>query len=388
MGPLTGVRVVEIASAAPAPFGCMVLGDLGADVIRVDRAAADANGAPVDPLLRNRRSVGIDLKARGAADLVLRLIDNADVLIEGFRPGVMERLGLGPDMCCPRNERLIYGRMTGWGQDGPLAPRAGHDINYIAVSGALHPLGRAGERPQPPLNLVGDFGGGGMLLAIGVVAALLERARTGLGQVIDAAMIDGSALLTASLHAMRAAGHWSDERGTNLLDGGAPFYDTYETADGLYMSVGALEGKFYRQLVNRLQLDADALPHRFDREPWPQLRRSFADAFRRRTREEWTEIFEDTDACVAPVLAPGEVAGHSHVQARGGFVEIKGMTQPAPAPRFSRSTVGLPRAARPQGADTAAVLREAGLDDLEIGVLVDDGIVSPAATTTPGRTSI
>src|ERR1022692_3547530 len=274
MGPLDGVRVVEIASLAPAPFGCMILSDLGADVLRVERPGSCRPGAPapVDPLTRGRRSIGLNLKDPAGIELLRKLLDSADVLVEGFRPGVTERLGFGPEVCAQRNPGLIYARMTGWGQDGPLASTAGHDIDYIAISGALHPIGRAGERPVPPLNLVGDFGGGGMLLAVGVLAALVERQRSGLGQVIDAAMVDGSALLTSFIYGLRARGAWSDERGVNLLDGGAPFYDTYASADGRYVAVGALEPQFYAALLTRLGLASAGLPSQYDRSGWPAPR--------------------------------------------------------------------------------------------------------------------
>jgi alpha-methylacyl-CoA racemase len=347
MGPLSGVRVVEVASLAPAPFGCMVLADLGAEVLRVDRASPDGGGAlgaaaPLGPPLgRGRRSVSVNLKHPDGAAAVVRLAASADVFVEGFRPGVAERLGIGPDECLARNPRLVYGRMTGWGQDGPLAQRAGHDINYIGVAGALEPIGRAGERPVPPLNLVGDFGGGGMLLALGVVAALYERERSGAGQVVDAAMVDGAALLTTFLHGMRAAGMWSEPRGENLLDGGAPFYDTYATADGGYMSVGALEPQFYAALLAGLGLAGDELPPQLDRSGWPVLRERFTAVFATRTRDEWTEIFAGTDACVTPVLAPGEAPAHPHNAARNVFLEADGILQPAPAPRFSRTPAAL-----------------------------------------------
>src|SRR6266702_3079421 len=309
MGPLDGVRVVEIASLAPAPFGCMILSDLGADVIVVDRVGGAAGLPGPDPLRRGRRSVALNLKDRDGIGALLRLVDSADVLVEGFRPGVAERLGFGPQVCLERNPRLIFARMTGWGQDGPLAQAAGHDIDYIAISGALHPIGRAGERPVPPLNLVGDFGGGGMLLAVGVLAALVERAASGQGQVVDAAMVDGSALLTTFLYGMRAAGMWRDERGTNLLDGGAPFYDTYETADGQHVAVGALEPQFYAELLTRLGLDGEDLPAQHDPAGWPVLRARFTEVFKQRTRAQWAAVFEGTDACVAPVLTPGEAPG-------------------------------------------------------------------------------
>jgi alpha-methylacyl-CoA racemase len=377
MGPLDGVRVIEIASLAPAPFGCMILADLGADVLRVERAERCGPQArpPADPLVRGRRSIGINLKDPAGADLLLRLADDADVLVEGFRPGVTERLGFGPDECARRNPRLIYGRMTGWGQDGPLASTAGHDIDYIAISGALAPIGRAGERPVPPLNLVGDFGGGGMLLALGILAALVERARSGLGQVVDAAMVDGSALLTAFVYGMRATGAWQDERGTNLLDGGAPFYDTYRTADGGYVAVGALEPQFYAALLAGLGLAGTGLPAQHDRSGWPELRRRFAEAFGGRNRDEWAAIFAGTDACVAPVLSFGEAPGHPHAVARSAFTEVGGITQPAPAPRFGRSAAGQPAAPPRPGADTDTVLAALGLTAAQIADLRAGAVV-------------
>jgi crotonobetainyl-CoA:carnitine CoA-transferase CaiB-like acyl-CoA transferase len=342
-GPLTGVRVVELAGLAPGPFGCMVLADLGADVVRVDRPSLPP---PDGPIQRGRRVTVLDLKSPGGVADLLRLVDRADVLVEGYRPGVAERLGFGPPVCLGRNPRLVYARMTGWGQDGPLAARAGHDIDYLAVSGALEPLGRADDRPHAPMNLLGDFGGGGMLLAVGVLAALLERERSGAGQVVDAAMVDGSALLTTFLHGVLAAGAWTEPRGRNLLDGGAPFYDTYRTADGGYLAVGALEPPFYAALLAGLGLDGEAdLPDQYDRAGWPELRRRFAERFAQRSRAEWTAVFADVDACVVPVLAPAEAYRHPHNAARGTFVDVGGIRQPAPAPRFSRTPAGLPRPA-------------------------------------------
>jgi alpha-methylacyl-CoA racemase len=377
MGPLSGVRVLEIASLAPAPFGCMVLADLGAEVLRVDRAerCGPQLPAPRDPLARGRRSIGLNLKDPAAIELLLKLLDDADVLVEGFRPGVAERLGFGPQVCAQRNPRLIYARMTGWGQDGPLAPTAGHDIDYIAVSGALGTIGRAGERPVPPVNLIGDFGGGGMLLALGILAALVERAGSGRGQVVDAAMVDGSALLTSFIYGLRAAGSWRDERGSNLLDGGAPFYDTYATSDGQYLAVGALEPQFYAALLRGLGLaDAD-LPAQLDRSGWPVLRQRFADAFASRTRAEWEEVFAGTDACVAPVLTMTEAAGHPHAVVRQAFVDVGGLTQPAPAPRFSRSAARMPAPPPQPGADTDAVLAGLGLRPDEVTGLRARGVV-------------
>jgi crotonobetainyl-CoA:carnitine CoA-transferase CaiB-like acyl-CoA transferase len=365
-GPLAGVRVIELASLAPAPFGCMMLADLGADVVRVDRPPGDGRlrlAPPVDaPIQRNRRVVVLDLKSPdGVADL-LCLVDRADVLVEPYRPGVAERLGFGPEPCMRRNPRLVYARMTGWGQDGPLAGRAGHDIDYIAVAGALEPLGRAGDRPYAPLNLLGDFAGGGMLLAVGVLAALLERERSGAGQVVDTAMVDGSALLTTFLHGMLEAGAWSAPRGHNLLDGGAPFYDTYRTADGGFMAVGALEPPFYAELLAGLGLTEDPdLPAQGDRTGWETLRRRFAERFAQRTRDEWTTVFSELDACVAPVLSPLEAHGHPQNRARGTFVDVGGVRQPAPAPRFGRTPAAAPAPApdpRREAVTLATVLEE------------------------------
>jgi len=382
MGPLDGVRVIEIASLAPAPFGCMVLADLGADVLRVDRADRSGPrvgprvGPPVDPLQRGRRSIGLNLKDPSGVDLLLRLIEGADVLVEGFRPGVAERLGFGPEECARRNPRLIFGRMTGWGQEGPLAPTAGHDIDYIGISGALAPIGRAGERPVPPLNLVGDFGGGGMLLAVGILAALVERERSGLGQVVDAAMVDGSALLTSFIYGMRATGTWRDERGSNMLDGGAPWYDTYETADGGYLAVGAIEPQFYAALLDGLGLaDAD-LPAQLDPSGWPELRRRFAEVFATRDRDEWTEIFAGTDACVSPVLSMTEAIKHPHAVARKAFIDVGGVAQPAPAPRFGRSAAGHPAPPPRPGADTDSVLAGLGISADQVADLRASGVVA------------
>jgi alpha-methylacyl-CoA racemase len=382
LGPLNGVRVIEIASLAPAPFGCMILSDLGADVLRVDRAenCGPAAAAPADPLSRGRRSIGLNLKDPAGVEVLLRLAENADVLVEGFRPGVTERLGCGPADCAERNPRLVYARMTGWGQDGPLAATAGHDIDYIGVSGALDPIGRRGERPVPPLNLVADFGGGGMLLALGVLAALVERERSGLGQVIDAAMVDGSALLTSFLYGLRASGAWQDERGTNLLDGGAPFYDTYQTADGRYVAVGALEPKFYAALLAGLGL-ADAggtggggLPGQYDRAGWPVLRARLTEAFLTRTQAEWAEVFAGTDACVAPVLGPADAPSHPHNVARGTFIDVDGLVQPGPAPRFGRTPAGKPQPPPRPGADTDDVLARLGYSTAQVAALRAGGI--------------
>jgi len=375
MGPLAGLRVVEIASLAPAPFCCMVLADLGAEVLRVDRAGAGGGlgNLPDNPLDRGRRFVTADLKSPRGADLVLRLAGSADVLVEGFRPGVAERLGIGPQECLARNPGLVYGRMTGWGQDGPLARRAGHDINYIAVSGALHPIGPADRPPTPPLNYVGDFGGGGMLLAVGILAALFERSRSGHGQVIDAAMVDGAALLSAFLYGMRAAGLWSDHRGGNLLDGSAPFYATYATADGGFVAVGALEPKFYAALLDGLALAAGDLPVQYDQSSWPAMRERFAAIFATRTRDEWAGAFAGTDACVTPVLSPAEAAGHPYNAARGVFVEVGGVVQPAPAPRFGRTPAATPPPPAKPGEHAEAALADWGFTPDDIAALRRDG---------------
>jgi crotonobetainyl-CoA:carnitine CoA-transferase CaiB-like acyl-CoA transferase len=364
-GPLTGVRVVELAGLAPSPFGCMMLADLGADVVRVDRPPDDTGGRltpPTDgPMQRSRRVTTLDLQEPVGVAGLLRLVDGADVLVEAYRPGVAERRGFGPDLCLRRNPRLVYARVSGWGQDGPLAARAGHDIDYIAVAGALEPLGRAGERPHAPLNYLADFAGGGMLLAVGVLAALLERERSGLGQVVDTAMVDGSALLTAFLHGMLGAGAWPGPRGHNLLDGGAPFYDTYRTADGGFMAVGALEPAFYAALLAGLDLTGEDLPAQYDRAGWETLRRRFTECFGGRTRDEWTRIFAGVDACVAPVLAPGEAPAHPQNRARATFVEVGGVAQPAPAPRFGRTPTAAPRPApdpRRDAVTVAEVLRD------------------------------
>jgi alpha-methylacyl-CoA racemase len=341
MTPLSGVRVIELAGLAPSPFGCMVLADLGADVVRVDRPPHDGLAPPPGgPLQRGRRTVTLDLKTPAGVTDLLHLVAKGDVLVEAFRPGVAERLGFGPPACAQINPRLVYARMTGWGQDGPLAHRAGHDIDYIAVAGALEPLGRAGSPPHAPLNLIGDFAGGGMLLAVGVLAALLERERSGRGQVVDAAMVDGSALLTSFLHGMLGAGMWPGGRGENLLDGGAPFYDTYRTSDGGFMAVGALEPPFYAALVAGLGLSD--LPDQYDRDGWPVLRERFAACFASRSRAHWTSVFAGLDACVTPVLSPREAPDHPHNRARRTFVEVDGHPQPAPAPRFSRTPAAAP----------------------------------------------
>ena len=333
--------MIELAGIGPGPYACMLLADLGADVLRIERGDADADHEPTWEILnRSRPSVAVDLKNPAGRDLVLELCEQADVLIEGFRPGVTERLGLGPADVAARNRRLVYGRMTGYGQDGPNAQRAGHDINYIAVSGALWPMGRGGERPVPPLNLVGDFGGGSMFLIMGVLAAVLSARATGEGQVVDAAMVDGSASLMALSHSLMNAGVWHEERGVNLLDTGAPFYEVYETKDGKYVAVGAIEAKFYEALLLGLGLQAEDLPAQYDRTSWPATKELFAATFREKTRDEWTEVFHSVDACVTPVLAPREAARHPYNTARDVFV-LDGAIQPHPAPRFSRTPAAI-----------------------------------------------
>jgi alpha-methylacyl-CoA racemase len=346
-GPLAGLKVVELAGIGPGPHAAMILADLGASVVRVDRPSGGLQlgqpGAP-EPTLRGRRRVAADLKNPAGRETVLRLVERADVLLEGYRPGVTERLGVGPADCHARNPRLVYGRMTGWGQDGPLAARAGHDINYISLTGALHAIGRAGERPVPPLNLVGDFGGGSMLLVVGVLAALWEAQRSGKGQVVDAAMVDGASLLVQMMWGMRGQGRWSDRREENMLDGHAPFYDTYTCSDGRHVAVGALEPQFYAALLAGLGLDSEELPDQLDRAGWPALRARFTEVFATRTRDEWAEAFAGTDACVTPVLAFGEVPAHPHLAARATIVERDGVPQAAPAPRFSRTQTTVPGA--------------------------------------------
>ncbi|MGV9799424.1 CaiB/BaiF CoA transferase family protein [Mycobacterium sp. NPDC003449] len=359
-GPLQGLRVVELAGIGPGPHAAMILGDLGADVVRIERPAR-GGGVPAgerDAMLRNRRSVAADLKSDEGRELVLRLIAKADVLIEGYRPGVTERLGLGPEDCAKVNGRLIYARMTGWGQEGPRALQAGHDINYISLNGLLHAVGRKGERPVPPLNLAGDFGGGSMFLLVGILSALFERQASGKGQVVDAAMVDGSSVLMQMMWGFRATGMWSDERGTNMLDTGAPYYDTYETADGRYMAVGAIEPQFYAALLAGLGLDAADLPGQNDVSRWPELRAVFTEAFAKHDRDHWAKVFNGTDACATPVLSFAEVLTEPHIAERDTFYDDDGNLQPMPAPRFSRSALAEPTPPGERGADTEAVLRD------------------------------
>jgi len=378
MGPLTGLRILEFEAIGPAPFCGMLLADMGADVLLVDRPEDPGLGFArerwSDAMLRGRRSVTLDLKNAEGVAAALALAARADAVIEGFRPGVMERLGLGPDALLAGNPRLVYGRMTGWGQDGPLSRRAGHDIDYIALSGVLHAIGHAGGAPVPPLNLVGDFGGGGMLLGFGVVCALLEARRSGRGQVVDAAMVEGASLLTTMFWGMRAAGQWSDARGENVLDTGAPWYDTYATRDGRHVAVGAIEPRFYDELLRRLGLAHEPLPAQHDRSGWPMLRARFAAAFAARTRDEWMREFADSDACVAPVLAFGEAVAHPHAVARGSYASVGGVTQPAPAPRFSRTPGAIGGPPPERGSGGRAALADWGFADDEIDALHGQGV--------------
>ena len=379
MGPLHGLRVVELASIGPGPMCAMLLADLGADVIRIDRLEPSGLGVPMnqrfDVNARSRRSAALDLKSAAGRDAVLRIVERADVLIEGFRPGVAERLGLGPADCQARNPRLVYGRMTGFGQTGPLAHAAGHDLNYIALTGALDAIGPAGGALVQPLKLVGDYGGGALYLAIGLMAALIERQSSGRGQVVDAAMVDGAASLMSMFHGMLAAGGWPGQRGENLLDGGAPFYGVYETADGKHVSIGSLEPKFYAEMVKRLGLDERFLRLQGDASQWPALREAIAAAVRTRTRDEWSALLEGTDVCFAPVLALGEVHRHPHAVARGTYVEVAGVVQPGPAPRFDRSVPDHPRPAPAVGAHTAEVLAECGFAEADIDSLRSAGVI-------------
>jgi alpha-methylacyl-CoA racemase len=356
-GPLSGLRVIELAGIGPGPHASMILGDLGADVVRVDRPSVNPGGAVKDTTNRNRRIVAADLKSDDGRKRVLDLVAKADVLIEGYRPGVTERLGLGPEDCAKVNERLIYARMTGWGQTGPRSQQAGHDINYISLNGVLHSIGRVNERPVPPLNLTGDFGGGSMFLLVGILAALWERQASGKGQVVDAAMVDGSSVLAQMIWQFRAAGMWTDSRGTNMLDGGAPYYDTYQCADGRYVAVGAIEPQFYAAMLAGLGLDAVDLPKQNDVARWPELRAVLTETFASHDRDHWAKVFADSDACVTPVLAFGEVQTEPHITERNTFYEVNGGLQPMPAPRFSRTAPETPRSAQPVG-DVEAILSD------------------------------
>jgi alpha-methylacyl-CoA racemase len=378
-GPLEGIRIIELAGLGPAPFAGMMLSDAGADIIRVDRA--DRASYPpreephVDLMNRGRRSIAVDLKHREGVELVLRLVEVADGLMEGFRPGVSERLGLGPDVCLARNQKLVYGRMTGYGQDGPMAQAAGHDIDYIALSGALEAIGRAGERPVPPLNLVGDFGGGGMLLAYGMVGAILGARTTGKGQVVDAAMVDGAASLMTMTYTLRSAGIWQDARGTNLLDTGAHFYEVYETSDAKFMGVGAIEPQFYAELMRLLGLGDEDPSTQMDRTTWPAMKERFAAIFATRTRDEWEVVFAGTDACVAPVLSATEAPDHPHNRERGTFTEVAGVVQPAPSPRFVSTPGSIRRPPPNPGQHGDEALADWGLSGDEVAGLRESGAI-------------
>lgn len=380
MGPLHGIRVVEIAGIGPAPFAVMMLADMGADVIRVDRTSARKGLLAFDPrkelMNRSRRSLAVDLKTDKGLALVLDLVDKADILIEGFRPGVMERLGLGPEVCMGKNPKLVYGRMTGWGQSGPLADAAGHDINYISIAGVLHSVGRAGEPPTIPLNLAGDFGGGGMMMAFGVLAAYIEAQKSGKGQVVDTAMVDGASLLMTFFHGLRELGLQTDERGVNLLDGGAPFYDVYETSDGRYISIGPIEAHFYQELLRRIGADQDpVLMQQLNVPDFPNIKAGLRDIFMTKTREEWCEILEGTDACFAPVLSMKEAPEHPHAKARQAFVTVDNITQPAPAPRFSRTPGAISGPPPKPGEHSEALLCDWGFSQEVISALLEDKII-------------
>ena len=374
MGPLTGTKIIELAGIGPGPFCGMMLADMGAEVIRVNRT--NEISRPIDVLARGRKSIAVNLKETRGKALILELCKSADALFEGFRPGVTERLGLGPDECMAVNPSLVYGRMTGWGQDGPMALAAGHDINYISLAGALHAIGPKGGKPVPPLNLVGDFGGGGMLLAFGLVCAMLEAQKSGKGQVVDAAMVDGAAILMAMFFTQLGAGHFRDQRGSNLLDSGAHFYDTYETSDGSYISVGSIEPQFYALLLEKTGLDFDEFSPQMDQSRWPDYKDKVAEVFKTRTRDEWCDLMEGSDVCFAPVLSLSEVHEHPHNKSRNTFVELAGLMQPAPAPRFNRTGAELTHGSREPGEDTRSVLAELGYSTDETDSLFKASVVA------------
>ncbi|HUH84839.1 MAG TPA: CaiB/BaiF CoA-transferase family protein [Stellaceae bacterium] len=382
MGPLQGLKIVEMAGIGPGPMCAMLLADLGATVLRVDRQQASGLGLPsaarFSIMNRSRHAIAVDLKQRQGIDLVLRLVGEADALIEGFRPGVMERLGLGPEACLKRNPKLVYGRMTGWGQEGPLAQAAGHDLNYIALAGVAHSIGRAGQPPTPPLNLVGDFGGGALYLAFGVACGVIEAQRSGRGQVVDAAMVDGAASLMSIFFALHAAGHFSMKRGENVLDSGAFFYDVYECADGKYVSLAAIEDKFLAEFLERMEIDAKEMPPKMEKARWPEAKAKLAARFKTRTREEWCRLLEGSDACFAPVLTLEEAPSHPHNMARGTFVEVDGIVQPGPAPRFSRTPAGKPTPPEAPGARGNASLVHWGFSAAEIEGLTRAGVLGGA----------
>lgn len=371
MGPLKGTRIIEIAGIGPGPFAGMVLADMGAEVIRVERPGGNMfSGNPdYDYLNRGKRCIAVNLKSAAGIDVVMQLVDSADAAFEGFRPGVAEKLGVGPDAVRARNSRIVYGRMTGWGQEGPWSQRAGHDINYISLTGALHAIGPEGGKPSVPLSLVGDFGGGGLVLAFGMVCALLEAKNSGEGQVVDAAMIDGAALLMTSFFGAQQIGYWTEQRGSNMLDSGAPFYDTYECEDGEFVSVGAIEPQFYSELLAGLGLAQEDLPEQMDMAQWPAMKARFATIFRSASRDQWAETFAGSDACVAPVLKMSEVGEHPQIQARETLVDLNGRLQPAPAPRFSRTPASIAHRAAEVGENTDTILSELGLDKTAIAQL-------------------
>lgn len=379
MGPLHGLRIIEIEGLGPAPFAGMMFADMGAEVISVTRRSAAEGAEPINSISeRGKKSIALNLKDPRAVDALLRLCESADALIEGFRPGVAERLGIGPQACMARNPKLVYGRMTGWGQDGPMAQAAGHDINYISLSGALHGIGRAGDKPVPPLNLVGDFGGGGMFLAFGVVSAMLEAQRSGAGQVVDVSMVEGSAALMHMMYSYlnTEAFNWQDERGVNVLDTGAHFYEVYETQDGKYLSVGPIEPQFYQLFKDKVGLDEETFGNQFDVARWPELKDKLAEIFKTRSRDAWCELLEGSDACVAPVLSMREAPLHPHNRARGSFVEVGGHVQPGPAPKFSRSKPEVPQPAPRQGEHTEAVLSDLGFAEQELRDLREAGVLT------------
>jgi len=376
MGPLKGLKIIEMAGIGPGPFCGMVLADLGAEIIRVDRASAIGTGSKQEPSNRGKKSIAVDLKAKEGVEVVLKLVETADAIFEGFRPGVMERLGIGPEVCMARNNRIVFGRMTGWGQEGPLANAAGHDINYISLSGALAAIGRPGSPPVPPLNLIGDFGGGGMLLALGLVAALLESKESKKGQVVDAAMTDGSALLMTMIYSMQSSGMWKTTMGSNLLDGGSHFYDTYECKDGKFISIGSIEPQFYALLCQIAELDEKVFSKQMSRDLWPEQKEEIKKIFLKKTRDEWCELMEGTDVCFAPVLDMSEAPQHPHNKERKTFIDLEGVTQPAPAPRFSRTEPEVVSSPSIVGEHTNEVLSSIGLSEEDISTLKTSGAVA------------
>lgn len=383
MGPLHGYRIIELTGIGPSPMCGMMLAELGAEVLRIDRLQASGLGIGADPkqelLHRSRPCIAVDLKSAGGVELVLKLVESADALIEGFRPGVTERLGLGPEDCFKRNPKLVYGRVTGWGQDGPLSQAAGHDMNYIALTGALHSIGRRGDKPTPPMNLVGDFGGGTLYLALGVVAAMLEAQGSGKGQVVDAAMVDGAASLMTAAYRLKASGVTNDTRGDNILDTGAHFYEVYETADQRYISLAPIEAKFYKEMLERIGASAEDIPQSFDRKDWPALKEKIADIIRTKTRDEWCELLEGTDVCFAPVLDMNEAPAHAHMAARQTFVERDGVVQPNAAPRFSRTPAEIRSAPGLPGENSHEALSGWGMDGAAVDQLLADGIIGKRA---------